>query len=326
MAPVIHKLPSQLPSVEPALPSTTSPSSVSPSPPCPPPQSSPKASTLQSSTPSSVNPSSSSVPQDSNPSVPTPSTVTSQRRSSKTKSPRHPTRFSRRLQLLHRIRKLPAPYIAKVVESMLKPEIPPHMGIALKSPYRAEWIEATFNGYEKMHRTSTLSRPFLRSMLPPNALILSPRLSFEVRTTDLDFFYELKVRLCADGSKMLAGVHFDESYSPVCNGSSFCHAICLASVLAMVFYFIDADNAFQTNFIEDPSSRHYLSLPPYYLEWFKSLWPNHPILLHNAKDLVMQTLCNLQGSKDAGNKWYNLLVKIFKSLGMKPNFSSSQSY
>ena len=78
---------------------------------------------------------------------------------------------------------------------MSKPEVPLHMGIALKSPYRSEWIESTYNGYDKMHRTGTLSRPFLRSMLPPNALILAPRLSFEVCTTDLDFFYELKVRL-----------------------------------------------------------------------------------------------------------------------------------
>ena len=33
----------------------------------------------------------------------------------------------------------------------------------------------------------------------------------------------------------------------------------------------------------------------------------------------MQTLRNIQGTKDAGNKWFKLLVKIFCKLGIKPN-------
>ena len=33
----------------------------------------------------------------------------------------------------------------------------------------------------------------------------------------------------------------------------------------------------------------------------------------------MQTLRQLQGTKDAGNQWYQLLVKLFESLGMKVN-------
>ena len=33
----------------------------------------------------------------------------------------------------------------------------------------------------------------------------------------------------------------------------------------------------------------------------------------------MQTLCNLQGTKDAGHEWYQLLSKILHSLGMTPN-------
>lgn len=33
----------------------------------------------------------------------------------------------------------------------------------------------------------------------------------------------------------------------------------------------------------------------------------------------MQTLRNIQGTKDAGNKWYHLLVKIFQKLGLKVN-------
>ena len=50
---------------------------------------------------------------------------------------------------------------------------------------------------------------------------LNPRLSFKVRTTDMDFFFKLKIRFCADGSKMILGIHYDESYSPSCSSFSF---------------------------------------------------------------------------------------------------------
>ena len=33
----------------------------------------------------------------------------------------------------------------------------------------------------------------------------------------------------------------------------------------------------------------------------------------------MQTMSNIQGTIDAGYEWYQILARIFKSLGMKPN-------
>lgn len=141
----------------------------------------------------------------------------------------------------------------KVIEAPAKPDVPEHIGIALRSSFRSDWLESIFAAYDKMHNTSTLSHPFLRINLPSNALILAPKLSFEVLTTDMDYFYELKVRLCANGPKMLEGIHFDESYSPACDGASFCLTICIMAILHMIVSFIDAGNAFQTNLIDDPS-------------------------------------------------------------------------
>ena len=162
-------------------------------------------------------------------------TSTTKLSSKKPKSAKNPTRFIRRLRLLHWIRHLPAPYIAKVVE-FIKPGVPLHIGIALNSSYYSEWIESTFNGYDKMHRTSTLSCPFLRSKLPPNLIILSPRPSFEIRTTDLDFFYELKVILCANGFKIFERVCFENSYYPACNGPSFCQSVCITATLCLPLF------------------------------------------------------------------------------------------
>ena len=153
---------------------------------------------------------------------------------------------------------------------MTKPECPTHIGQALQCQYKPEWLEALFKCFDKMHNTGTLSRPFLQTRLKKDTLILNPRLSFEVRTTDMDFFFELKIRFCADGSKMILGKHYDESYSPSCSSFSFRFTINIIVWFRMLVFFIDASNAFQTNVITNPSKRHYLGLPSLYLQWFAS--------------------------------------------------------
>ena len=118
---------------------------------------------------------------------------------------------------------------------------------------------------------------------------------------------------------MEEGIHYEDSYSPTCQGFSFRLSVNVAAIQNMILFFIDASNAFQTNVISDPHKRHYVGLPTLYMEWYRSKWPDHPLLQYSSKELVMQTLRNLQGTKDAGHHWYMLLVKIFKKLGMKPN-------
>ena len=86
---------------------------------------------------------------------------------------------------------------------------------------------------------------------------------------------------------MIQGIHFMESYSPTCQGFSFRMVMGLAATLLMTLYFIDASNAFQTNVISDPTKRHHVGLPFGYLDWYKHRWPNHPLLQHSARDLVM---------------------------------------
>ena len=44
--------------------------------------------------------------------------------------------------------------------------------------------------------------------------MLSTRLSFEVKITDVQDYYEIKVRMCADGSRMVKGADFSISYGP----------------------------------------------------------------------------------------------------------------
>ena len=119
-----------------------------------------------------------------------------------------------------------------------------------------------------MHGSGTLSLPFPESDLPPDITVLRPRLSCEVRITDTDHYYELEIRLCADGSRMVVGIDYDLSYAPVIDGDSLLLMIALATSKGWTFYFLDISNAFQSNIIHNPHKRHYLPLPSLYMSGF----------------------------------------------------------
>ena len=215
--------------------------------------------------------------------------------------------------------------VSRVVHLPQRPECPPHIGWALKSPYRNMWIDCLFDSYDKMHRTGTLSLPFPLTELPKGFTLLRPRVSCEVKITDSDNFYEVKCRLCADGSQMVVGVDYDLSYAPVIEGDALLLMISVGTSKCLKFYFIDISNAFQSNVIHDPKKRHYIHLPSLYMNWFRLRFPNHPLSKMKDSDTkyVMQTLRGIQGTKDAGHEWYKLLSLIFtKILHMVPSVAN----
>ena len=61
---------------------------------------------------------------------------------------------------------------------------------------------------------------------------------------------------------MTEGIDIDNSYTPTANADALRIVISWADPHILWIYFYDVSNAFQTNVIEDPSKRHYLSLPP----------------------------------------------------------------
>ena len=218
------------------------------------------------------------------------------------------------------------PIVMKLVHAPVKPDTPPHIGAAMKSKDRSDWMDCLFQAYDKMHKTGTLSIPFPITMLDHKVTILRPRLTCEVRITDTDNYYEEKIRLCADGSRMVMGVDYDLSYAPVIDGDILLLMIAVATSMGMVFYFLDISNAFQSNIIHDPAKRHYIHLPPLYMEWFRFRFPDHPLSKTSTKltlKMVLQTIRGIQGTKDAGAEWYKLLALILtKELGMIPATSN----
>ena len=109
-----------------------------------------------------------------------------------------------------------------------------------------------------MHNSGTLSCPFMRQEVSKDLKVLATRLSFEVKLTDVDDYYEIKVRMCANGSKMVQGVDFSESYAPTVDADSYRFMMNISAMDRMIITFIDASNAFQTNVIQT-HTKEYMS-------------------------------------------------------------------
>ncbi len=84
----------------------------------------------------------------------------------------------------------------------------------------------------------------------------------------------------------------------------------------MTLRVLDISNAFQNSVIFDPEERVYLSLPPFYLDWFHRQWPDYKLPSLDPSKLALQCLKSIQGTCDAGHRWYHLLYGHFRDLGM----------
>jgi len=111
-------------------------------------------------------------------------------------------------------------------------------------------------------------------------------------------------------------VDFSDSYSPVASIDSIQLLLNLAAASGLIISILDISNAFQNSIIFDASERVYLSLPPLYLDWFRQQWPDYNLPSLNVKDLVIQCLKSIQGTKDAGQRWYKLLAGFLLGLKM----------
>ena len=116
-----------------------------------------------------------------------------------------------------------------------------------------------------MATSTTFSAPFVRSLLPPNAKILRPIISFRLETTDIDNQYHLYSRTCADGSSVLEGVDYAVSYALLDVVYSLCIIISIASAEGLIIFFLDISNSIKNTILPNPEEIVYLSLPYIYL-------------------------------------------------------------
>ena len=110
-----------------------------------------------------------------------------------------------------------------------------------------------------MHNSGILSCQFPRISIVKGKKALPTRLSFEVKLTDELDVYEIKVTMCANGSKMIHGHDYIVSYSPTADTESFRLTTTIIASDEMIVVFIDVSNAFQTNVISEPNKRVHIT-------------------------------------------------------------------
>eukprot|EP00957_Ditylum_brightwellii_P065281 4951263-Ditylum_brightwellii.AAC.1 len=86
--------------------------------------------------------------------------------------------------------------------------------------------------------------------------------------------------LCAQTAFKIQGIDFDMSCSAT---SAFDNIRMITAITAaenMIIYGFDVPNTFQTNIEEKPYERVYISIPPFYLEYFLASGPTILCLEH----------------------------------------------
>ena len=197
------------------------------------------------------------------------------------------------------------------ISSAVQPQKTKSYFDALKSPLRFHWKAAAFVQFLKNHNMAVFSLPFPTSELPPNAKVLRSQLVPEVKPTDMPGIYELKIRHVIVGTPERRKEDFAESYSPTVDPTTLRIHISLACGSRHVCGVIDVKNAFQ-NTIGTASSRKYINVPPTYLEWARSFLG---FKTDYSTKYYIQMFNSNQGTKDAGNQWYNLVMSVLIDYG-----------
>jgi hypothetical protein len=214
---------------------------------------------------------------------------------------------------------LPDPVACCAVVSLHKNKCPEHIGQMMKSPFKVDFKGALFENYEKMYQTCTWIYPLLSSLIPKEVVLLPICPAYAVKSTLIKSLWELQVRFCANGDRMQQGVHFDEFFSPVASIKNIRILLNLGASQGKSVYILDSKNAFQNNIQFDPNNRAYNRLPSFFAEYVFLHWSDHPEVDAITSDTHLYTLqnfCSMQGEKDAGRRWYQLLANAPRNVGM----------
>ena len=117
---------------------------------------------------------------------------------------------------------------------------------------------------------------------------------------------------------MEQGVDFKESHSPTGSHSSLHMMVALSAALRMGLLAFNVDNTFQCALKEDTkdSPPLYLTMPPLYIAWFCKYFPN--VKVYGNGPFILQCLIQMQGMKDTGRNFYQLIKAIFTDIGLHP--------
>jgi hypothetical protein len=170
------------------------------------------------------------------------------------------------------------PIACRAVTSLKKPDCPEHVGQMVRSPFKMDFKFAHFENYDKMNQTGTWSYPVARSLLPSNAVNLPIHYTYSIKSTETASLWELQVRSCANGARMIESVNFDHSYAPVAMMDSIRVVLALGAAQGKQVFILDIKNAFHNTIKFDPMKCTYNAIPPFFAEYLRLQWNTHPDL------------------------------------------------
>jgi hypothetical protein len=189
---------------------------------------------------------------------------------------------------------------------------------AYSGPFRKNYIAATIKQFEDNASLFVYGKPVLRSTLSTDAIILPSIMapSFK-KSHDLPNLYKFKVRHTLHGGKMIHGLHYNESYSPVGSHDSIKTGLALASAQRYAgIGTSDIQNCFQAiiHFADSKMHRKFATVPQYFQSWYEDRYKfSFP---GPAKECVIPLFTNMQGTKDAGKLCYEFIHLVLLQYGM----------
>jgi hypothetical protein len=123
---------------------------------------------------------------------------------------------------------------------------------------------------------------------------------------------------------MVEVVNYKQSFAPVAMIDSIHVMLNIGDSQGKQAYILNIRNAFQNTIEFDPSKRTYNTVPPFFVEYIRLRWSQHPELTaveQYPTGFVVQHLCSMQGKKDARQFFYKLISHYLRHFGLHRSIS-----
>ena len=180
---------------------------------------------------------------------------------------------------------------------------------AMKEPDKEQFLTAINKECEAHYKEGNYK--LKRSELPEGATLLSSVWQMKrKRKPSTGEISKYKARMNVDGSKMIKGLHYEETYAPVVQWATIRFFMTMATLNNWHTRQLDFVLAYTQADIERDL---YMKLPPGFTI------PGKTFTEQERKEYVLKLEKNLYGQKQAGRVWYLHLKNNLISLGFKPS-------
>jgi hypothetical protein len=118
---------------------------------------------------------------------------------------------------------------------------------------------------------------------------------------------------------MQHGLHFEEYFAPVAIIENIRTLLSLGYAQEKYVFILDVKNEFQNTFQFGATKGTYVLLPPFFSEYLHLHRPDHPdidVTFAYPQVYALKKFHSIQGEKDAGRRWYQLLCCAFRNGGL----------